>query len=96
MTEPITLESLEAQEYTQKRIQDENVKYGLARCSRECKQKSIAKLHNFLSTHNARAPSNDICKILLDEDKPLHYVYPVGKTKDDFVAYVYNFFNGKP
>ena len=46
--EPITLESLDTQLYTKKRIQDENVRHGLARCDNESKDKSVRKLRNHL------------------------------------------------
>jgi len=46
--EPITLDSLETQFYTQKQIQDENVRLGLARCQNEHKSKSVRKLRDYL------------------------------------------------
>jgi len=89
MSEPITLASLESEYYTQKRIQDENVKYGLARCQNETKEKSLLKLRNHL--HSIK--HNESCEIKLDDDKPLIYVFPLGKTKGDLVAHIYKFFN---
>lgn len=48
--ESITLENVEQQ--TQKRIQDENVKHGLARCANETKKKSIEKWkEHYFQTH---------------------------------------------
>jgi hypothetical protein len=87
----ITLESLETEYYTQKEIQDENVKYGLARCANETKEKSIQKLRNYLLT--PKQPMT--CRIRLDSDSPLEYCYPIGKTKSDLVAHIYSFFNSK-
>ena len=46
--DPITLESLDTEFYTKKRIQDENVRHGLARCDNESKDKSVRKLRNRL------------------------------------------------
>jgi hypothetical protein len=44
----ITLENIE--NYTQSQIQDENVKYGLARCQNETKEKSVKKLREHLES----------------------------------------------
>jgi len=47
----ITLENIEKQ--TKKRIQDDNVKNGLARCANETKDKSIEKWKAYYMQHNA-------------------------------------------
>ena len=49
----LTLEDLKnhANEITKRRIQEENVKYGLAFCSSETKDKSIKKLREYLLNH---------------------------------------------
>jgi len=80
----ITLESLKTQYYTKARLQDENVKYGLARCLNEPKAKTVQKLVDYLSSVKTRVS----CSIQLDKDTPLEYVFPVGKTKGDLVAYL--------
>jgi hypothetical protein len=46
----ITLENIE--NYTQSQIQDENVRYGLARCQNETKEKSVRKLRDHLESLN--------------------------------------------
>jgi hypothetical protein len=89
MSSPITLNSLDTEYYTQKEIQDENVRLGLARCANETKDKSIQKLRNYLLSPKPSVA----CKIQLDSDMPLDYKYPVGKTKSDLVAHIYAFFN---
>ena len=89
MSEPITLKSLETEYYTKKRLQDENVKYGLARCENETKDKSLLKLQNYL--RNVKTTVS--CEIKLDSDKPIRYTFPNGKKKSDLVAHIYNFFN---
>jgi hypothetical protein len=88
MEEEITLESLETTFYTQKQIQNENVKYGLARCSNESKEKSIAKLRAHLLTEKSRH-----VKIQIDGDMPLEFTYPPGKSKQELVYVLYQFFN---
>jgi hypothetical protein len=47
----ITLDNIEKQ--TKKRIQDDNVKNGLARCANETKEKSIEKWKAYYMQHNA-------------------------------------------
>jgi hypothetical protein len=47
----ITLENIEKQ--TKKRIQEDNVKNGLARCANETKEKSIEKWKAYYMQHNA-------------------------------------------
>jgi hypothetical protein len=93
----ITLESLKTEFYTQKQIQDENVKYGLARCKNETKAKSLQKLTQFLSTvkpaDSCSVKPADSCSIQINNDMPINYKYPVGKTKDELIAHIYNFFN---
>ena len=69
----ITLENVEIQ--TQKRIQDDNVRNGLARCANETKKKSIEKWKRnyFLMEHNI-----DIQNITL----------PDGKTEEDLIKHL--------
>jgi len=89
MSEPITLKSLESEYYTKKRLQEENVKYGLARCDNETKEKSLQKLRNYLRDVKTTVS----CEIKLDCDKPMQYMFTNGKNKSDLVAHIYNFFN---
>ena len=86
--EQITLESLETTLYTQKQIQDENVKNGMARCANETKDKSLAKLRTYLLMQKEQH-----VKIQLDRDICLDFTYPVGKTKQDLLYVLYEFFN---
>ena len=76
--EEITLANVERQ--TQKRIQDENVRNGLARCANETKKKSIEKWKKnyFLMQHNL-----DIQNVNL----------PDGKSEEDFMKYLEGFLN---
>jgi hypothetical protein len=71
--EEITLANIEQQ--TQKRIQDDNVRNGLARCANETKKKSIEKWKRnyFLMEHNI-----DIQNITL----------PDGKTEEDLIKHL--------
>jgi hypothetical protein len=73
--EPITLENIESQ--TQKRIQDENVKNGLARCKRETKEKTIQKWKEWYFK-----------KHVLISDVEL----PKGKTREDLETHIQQFF----
>lgn len=74
----ITFDTVE--EYTQKQIQDDNVRNGLARCANETKAKSVEKWKkNYLQTRLAiQAPGADLL--------------PAGKTADDFLSHVASFF----
>ena len=76
----ITLANIEKQ--TQKRIQDDNVKNGLARCANETKAKSIEKWKRnyFLMEHNL-----DIQNITL----------PEGKTEEDLIKHLEAFVQSK-
>jgi hypothetical protein len=76
--EEITLANVESQ--TQKRIQEDNVRNGLARCANETKKKSIEKWKRnyFLMAHNL-----DIQNVTL----------PDGKTEEDFIKYLEAFVN---
>jgi hypothetical protein len=66
--EEITWDNIESQ--TQERIQDENVKNGLARCAKELKKTSIKKWReHYVNTH------------IIDSSVTL----PNGKNKDDLV-----------
>jgi hypothetical protein len=69
----ITLANVEIQ--TQKRIQDDNVRNGLARCANESKKKSIEKWKRnyFLMEHNL-----DIQNVVL----------PEGKTEEEFMKHL--------
>jgi len=74
--------------YTKVRLQDENVKYGLARCENETKEKTIAKLTN----HFEKLKNNKSCKLRLDDDAALEYIYPEGKTRIDLNKLLNEFF----
>ena len=76
----ITLANVEKQ--TQKRIQDDNVQNGLARCANETKAKSIEKWKRnyFLMEHNL-----DIQNITL----------PDGKTEEDLIKHLEAFVQSK-
>lgn len=82
----ITLENI--QNYTKKRLQDENVKYGLARCENETKDKTIAKLTEKLSQAST-------CKLKLDDDQEAIYNYVPGKTRNDLNKIINDFFSDK-
>jgi ribosome-binding factor A len=70
--------------YIQKQIQDENVKHGLTRCSNESKEKSLAKLKGYLQSQKERH-----VKIQINDDVPLEFPYPTGKSKQDLVYVLY-------
>jgi hypothetical protein len=72
---PLTLETLESA--TQKRIQDENVKHGLARCKRETKDKSIQKWKEWYFSTRIQIPENEL---------------PEGKTKEDLIRAIEAFY----
>jgi hypothetical protein len=74
--------------YTKVRLQDENVKYGLARCEKETKEKTIAKLTN----HFEKLKNNKSCKLRLDDDTTIEYIYPEGKTRIDLNKLLNEFF----
>ena len=82
----ITLENLES--YTKAQIQEENVKYGLARCDNELKEKSVRKLRDHLETLS----KNKSCILHIDGDQPLEYKYPAGKTRLDLNKLLHDFF----
>ena len=84
----ITLESLEIDKYTKKELQDENVKYGLARCENELKEKSFRKLKE----HLEKLKANTKCKLQIDTDIQVEYVYPPGKTRLDLNRVINAFF----
>ena len=86
----ITLESLQTHEYTKKQLQDENVKYNLARCENELKEKSLRKLKE----HLEKLEKNKKCFLQLDGDAPLEYKYPPGKTRLDLNKLLNKFFSG--
>lgn len=73
--ERLTLEDLEdhKDEIPQKRIQEENVNYGLARCANEKKDKSIEKLRNYLLekeelTKESTEKKNIVCYFCSDKE----------------------------
>jgi hypothetical protein len=74
----ITFDTVE--QYTQKHIQDDNVRNGVARCANETKAKSVEKWKkNYLQKRLAiQAPGPDLL--------------PSGKTADDFMSHVASFF----
>ncbi len=73
------------QGYTQKQIQDENVRMGEARCANESRAKSEAK---FISAWNKQYPT---CQFTMD-GKEYFFPIPVGKSREDFVKYILDFF----
>ena len=75
--------------YTKNRLQDENVKYGLARCENETKDKTINKLSN----HFKKLYTNKTCVLKLDEDTEIEYTYPHGKTRLDLNKVLNDFFS---
>ncbi len=93
---------------TQKEIQEENVKYGLARCKRESKAKSIKKLRDFLIAN----PNAKYIEIPKAKPEPIYincwiggenndilggkvyrYPLPEGKTREDLVNVIQTFFH---
>ncbi len=70
-------------EYTQKQIQDENVRMGEARCANESRAKSEAK---FISAWNKQ---HSTCQFTIDGKE---YLIPVGKSREDFVKHILDFF----
>ena len=83
----ITLENLT--NYTKKRLQDEKVKYNLARCENETKDKTIHKLTNHLEA----LQKNKTCMVKLDYDQQIEYTYPKGKTRLDLNKVLHDFFS---
>lgn len=82
----ITLENLE--NYTKSQIQDENVRYGLARCENELKEKSVKKLKEHLESLKEKKT----CTIQLDGGVAMEYTYPAGKTRLDLNKMLREFF----
>jgi len=82
----ITLENLE--NYTKSQLQDENVKYGLARCENELKEKSIKKLRDHLETLKEKKT----CTFQIDNGQILEYTYPANKTRLDLNKVLNEFF----
>lgn len=76
------------QNYTKKRLQDENVKYGLARCENETKDKTVAKL----KSHLEKLGTQTTCKLKLDDDLEFDYSYPQGKTRLHLNKIINDFF----
>lgn len=83
----ITLNNLN--NYTKKRLQDENVKYGLARCENETKTKTVNKL----TDHLEKLSKYKACMLKLDDDQAIEYKYPEGKTRLDLNKIIHDFFN---
>jgi len=83
----ITLDNLN--NYTKKRIQDENVKYNLARCKNETKDKTMNKL----ASHLEKLSKNASCLLKLDDDQAIEYTYPQGKTRLDLNKVLNDFFS---
>ena len=83
----ITLDNLE--NYSKKRLQDENVKYGLARCDNETKDKTINKL----TSHLEKLSKYKTCMLKLDSDQAIEYTFPQGKTRLDLNKLLHEFFN---
>ena len=75
--------------YTKVRLQDENVKYGLARCENETKDKTLNKLKN----HFEKLKANKSCKLKLDDDITVEYTYPEGKSRLDLNKVLNDFFS---
>ena len=71
-------------EYTQKQIQDENVKLGEARCSNETREKSEAK---FIKAYNKQQS----CDFIMN-GKDYQIPIPFGKSREDFVKHILDFF----
>lgn len=71
-------------DYTQKQIQDENVKLGEARCANETREKSEAK---FIRAYN----KCNMCDFTMD-NKSYSIPLPVGKSREDFVKHILDFF----
>lgn len=84
----ITLDNLTT--YTKVRLQDENVKYGLARCENETKDKTITKL----KIHLEKLSAQTVCKLKLDDDATIEYTYPDGKNRLDLNKILNDFFSG--
>ncbi len=84
----ITLDGLDINKYTKKELQDENVKYGLARCENELKKKSFRKLKN----HLEKLKANKTCTLQIDTDIQVEYTYPPGKTRLDLNCIINAFF----
>jgi len=83
----ITLDNIN--NYSKKRLQDENVKYGLARCENETKTKTVNKL----TGHLEKLSKYKTCMLKLDDDQATEYVYPEGKTRLDLNKILNDFFN---
>jgi hypothetical protein len=74
--------------FTKKRLQDENVKYGLARCENETKNKTINKL----TGHLEKLTKNKTCTLKLDDDQAIEYKYPTGKSRLELNKIIHDFF----
>ena len=79
------------------RIQEENVRYGMAYCANETKEKSVKKLREYLEKHPnpkyVEEKSPAVCTVLVDGSTSLSFPYPKGKTQKDLLNYLYDFFN---
>ena len=72
-------------EYTQKQIQDENVKLGEARCANETREKLEAK---FIKAYN----KSNMCDFIMDNKNYSIPLPPVGKSREDFIKHILDFF----
>ena len=83
----ITIENIT--HYTKTRLQSENVKYGLAKCENETKDKTVVKLVH----HLQQLQKNTTCVVKLDNDEAVEYTYPHGKTRLDLNKVLNQFFS---
>jgi hypothetical protein len=96
---PLTLDDLtnSVDSIPKTRIQEENVRYGMAFCANESKDKSVKKLREYLESHPnptyVKSETQSTCTIVLDGSTSLSFPYPKGKTQKDLVNYLYDFFN---
>jgi hypothetical protein len=101
----LTLSDLEnTDKITKKRIQEENVGYGLAYCANEVKEKSIKKLRDYLLAQDKKVEQapidiiepvlnrSDFATISIDCNASICYKYPAGKTRKDLMNILVNFF----
>lgn len=85
---PFEITSENIENYTKSQIQEENVRYGLARCDNELKEKSVKKLKEHLKSLEKKKT----CTIQLDGGQVLEIPYPAGKTRLDFNKMLSEFF----
>jgi len=96
---PLTLDDLNTSvnKIPKTRIQEENVRYGMAYCANETKEKSVKKLREYLEKHPnptyLEKETQVVCTVLVDGSTSLSFPYPKGKTQKDLLNYLYDFFN---